>query len=144
MRMSQWRRVHPKKGAFLVRFSGEPARTDRAAQGFGEFKAAGRLLTGSGESRLGWIELENGEIGDLVTLVRGQSAGVHGLITPAPSLWSVSNLQILGTLNIDEVHRWDVMPARTGGLVLTYRGSLEHAAQRLELAAGAKGQPRCS
>ena len=37
----------------------------------------------------------------------------------------MSNLQILGTLNIDEVHRWDVMPARTGGLVLTYRGSIE-------------------
>jgi hypothetical protein len=126
-----------EKGAFLVRISGEPSRTDRAAQGFGEFSVAGRLLTGTGDSRLELdVELEKGDLADLVTLFRGHSVGLHGLIAANAKVYGpVSNLQILGTVNLDDLHRWDVAPQPTGGVVLKYRGSFNAATERVEMAA---------
>ena len=132
-----------EKGAYLIRFSGEPSRTDRAAQGFGVFKAAGRLLTGAGDSRLEVdVELERGELADLVTLFRGQSVGLHGQVaTTAKVYGGLSNLQILGTVSLEDIHRWDVAPERTGGIALKYRGSYNAVSQRMEIAAGPKDNP---
>ena len=76
MNADVWRRVHPKKAPFLFDSPASLPAPIVPHRDSANSKAAGRLLTGSGESRLEMdIELENGEIGDLVTLVRGQSAG---------------------------------------------------------------------
>jgi hypothetical protein len=132
-----------EKGAFLVQFSGEPSRTDRAAQGFGEFTAAGRLLTEGPESRLEIdMGLEKGDLADLVTLFRGQSVGLHGLIATNAKIYGpLSKLQLLGTVSIDDVHRWDVAPDRTGGIALKYRGSYDASSGRLDLAASHQDNP---
>jgi hypothetical protein len=132
-----------EKGAFLIRFSGEPARTDRSNQAFGQFNAAGRWLTGKGENRLEMdVGLEKGDIAGLSAFVRGQPLGVHGVITSGAKVYGpVSALQVIGSLQIDDVHRWDLMPGGSGGVRLNYRGSLDAASERLEIAANAKDNP---
>lgn len=133
-----------EKGAFVVRFSGEPARTDRAARGFGLVGVSGRWLTsGSGENRFELdVSLDKSDIDELATLVRGESLGLHGEITSRAKVWGpVSQLEILGDIAIDDVHRWDLKPVRRGGIQLKYRGSFDTGSQRLQLRAGPEDNP---
>src|SRR5271166_3952161 len=67
-------------GDVVIRFSGNPARTDRNGAGFGRFTARGMLKSPSdegGQLSLG-LHLERTSVSDLATLFYGRDIGVHG------------------------------------------------------------------
>ena len=78
--------------AWNAEFTGEPARTDKPAHGFGEFIARGRWTqTGVGRLDLD-VRLEKGAIGEIVALVHGFDAGIHGTVA--------ARMHLAGRLNV--------------------------------------------
>ncbi len=130
--------VYPNEnGEVVIRFSGAPARTDRASQSFGELTARGLLHSGpNGESQLNMgVHLDRTAISELTRLVHGSDIGIHGYVFADAKIdGPLSRLDITGDLNISDVHRWDLMPAPGEGWTLNYRGLLNLSGHHLELA----------
>jgi len=130
--------VYPnERGDVVVRFSGAPARTDRGSQAFGEISARGLLHAASdGEVRLNLgLRLERTAVSELVRLFNGRDFGMHGFaIADAQLAGPLSKLEIAGNVNIHDIHRWDLMPAKGEGWTLHYRGMLDLPGHRLDLA----------
>jgi hypothetical protein len=123
-------------GAIGVRFSGSPARTDRPAQGFAAVSARGLFQPGpDGRNRLSMgLQLDQSHISDLMTLLFGHDPGVHGLADASLHLdGALSGLALTGTLNLADVHRWDLLPAQGEGWPLRLRGVINLARQTLDL-----------
>ncbi len=140
--------VSPQSGApgsFNVRFSGSPARTDRAAQGFGAFNGRGSWITAPNkESALDlYLELEKSDIDEMARLLRGRSFGLHGLIASKATVKGpLSNLDVAGQFQLEDIHRWDLVPsAKSGGIQVNYRGAIDWRAQKIELTAGKQDNP---
>ncbi len=129
--------IYPNSsGDLVVSFSGEPARTDRGAQGFGRFSARGLLHnTGGMEDRLEMaMQLQRSALSELAGLFDGRDFGVHGHIASTATLTGpLSHITITGSFNVSDVHRWDLMPAQGEGWTLNYRGVLDVHAQKLDL-----------
>jgi hypothetical protein len=138
--------VYPNEaGDLIVRFSGEPARTDRGAQGLGRLVARGAVRSRPGredELEMG-VQLERTSLSELVRLFDAHEIGVHGFLASNMQLSGpLSRVNISGNLKIDDLHRWDLMPAPGEGWTLNYAGTLELRAQRLTIEARApEGQP---
>lgn len=130
--------VYPNEnGQVVIRFSGAPARTDQASQSFGELSARGLLESGSnGENQLSMgVHLDRTAISELTRLFHGSDLGVHGYVfADAKLAGPLSKLDITGDLNISDVHRWDLMPARGEGWTMNYRGLLNLNGHHLEIA----------
>jgi len=123
-------------GEWRIRFSGEPARTDRAAYGLGRFTSRGRWRPDppSGGRLELFLDLEQSPVADLITLLHGHDIGVHGRVTTHARLAGpVSAIQITGHLEIGDIHRWDLLSPHGQGWPLDYRGQLDLTSQRLEL-----------
>jgi len=137
--------IYPNpNGDVVIRFSGEPARTDRGGQGFGRMTARGLLRsTANGEDQLNLgLHLERTSISDLMTLFFGRDIGVHGYALANASLSGpLSRLGISGDLSMYDVHRWDLMPAKGEAWNLNLRGSLNVPGQQLELETTPARQP---
>ncbi len=119
-----------------VRFSGQPARTDRAFQNVGRVLAKGIWTRGEGqEARLELTaELERSAVSDIARLFDPNPIVIHGIVASRARIAGpVSNLAISGQLKLDDIHRWDLLPAKGGGWNLTYRGSLDVVRRRLDL-----------
>jgi AsmA-like protein len=137
--------IYPNSnGDVVIRFSGEPARTDRSGQGFGRLTARGLLrATTNGEDQLNLgLHLERTSISDLMTLFYGRDIGVHGYALANANLAGpLSRLDIGGDLSLYDVHRWDLMPAKGEAWNLNLRGSLNVRGQQLELETTPARQP---
>jgi hypothetical protein len=137
--------IYPNEsGDVVIRFSGEPARTDRGGQGFGRLSARGLLRSSAnGEDQLNLgLHLERTSISDLMTLFYGRDIGVHGYALANAALSGpLSKLGITGDLSMYDVHRWDLMPAKGEAWNLNLRGSLDLRAQQLELETTPGRQP---
>ena len=123
-------------GDLVIRFSGDPARTDRGASGFGRFTARGLLKSSNGsEDQLSLgLHLERTSVSDLATLIYGQDIGVHGFaIGNARLAGPVSQLDLTGDLALDDIHRWDLIPARAEVWNLKLRGSWNVPGQQVEI-----------
>lgn len=130
---------------FRLQFTGEPARTDRAAQGFGTLTASGWWRSPrSGESELDMdLAMERSGIADIMTLLAGRDIGIHGAVTSrAHVAGRISALDIQGELRLQDLHRWDMLPNRTASWPVSYRGSLDLWNQRLELETVQRGEPK--
>src|SRR5438309_1409827 len=70
-------------GEWRARFTGEPARTDRPARGFGSIVSEGRWRPGASEG--GNLELdcrlEKSAMNEIINLVRGGDLGIHGTVS---------------------------------------------------------------
>jgi hypothetical protein len=126
--------------AWNVDFTGEPARTDKPAHGFGEFIARGRWTqTGAGRLDLD-VRLEKSEIGEIVALVHGFDAGVHGTVAGRMHLAGpLNDIRISGNLDIEGVHRWDRMPPYGQSWPLRLAGRLNVPAQIIEMESSTAG-----
>ena len=114
-----------------VRFAGEPARTDRPARGFGSLEADGkwngRLLDLD-------LRLDRNAVGEVIALVRGQHAGIHGLVSSRLRFTGpLDNLRIAGNIMLQDIHRWDQMPPRGNEWPFGVSGRLNLLAQTLEV-----------
>lgn len=129
--------IYPNSsGDLVVRFSGEPARTDRGAQGLGRLSGRG-LLHNSGrpEDDLSMaVQLERSSLSELVRLFSARDLGIHGQVASNATLAGpLSHIAINGSLNVSDLHRWDLMPAQGEGWTLKYRGLLDVHSQKLDL-----------
>ena len=123
-------------GDWRVRFEGEPARSDRGSQGFGQFTVRGRWHPGHGAGgRIdATVELENNSISDLVRLAQGYDLGVHGKISSrARFVGPLSDVDITGSMQIQDIYRWDLLPPHGNTWPLDYRGKLDLISQTLRI-----------
>ena len=129
--------IYPNSsGDLVVSFLGEPARTDRGAQGFGRLSGRG-LLHNSGrpEDELTMaVQLDRSSLSELVRLFSARDFGIHGQVASNATLSGpLSHIAITGSLNVSGIHRWDLMPAQGEGWTLKYRGVLDVHSQKLDL-----------
>ena len=129
--------VYPnERGEIVIRFSGAPGRNDRASTAYGQISARGLLTNGpGGEDQLNMgLRLERTAISDAVQLLNGSDFGVHGFaIADAKVTGPLSKLDITGNLNINDVHRWDLMPSQAEGWTIPYHGTLNLDAHQLDM-----------
>jgi uncharacterized protein involved in outer membrane biogenesis len=133
-----------RSGSFDIWFRGEPGRTDRPAQGYGSLTGSGEWNAARGrESELNLdLELKPSPLEEVTQLTHGRDIGLHGQIASQLNIHGpLNDLQINGQLRIEDVHRWDLVQARTGQLKVAYRGVLDWRAQKLELEASQKENP---
>src|SRR5579872_1980782 len=139
--------VYPnEQGELVIRFSGVPARTDRGSQTFGQISARGLLRAGAhGAERLSMgVRLERTSLSEIVQLFDARDLGVHGFtIAEAQLAGPLNKIDVTASLNINDIHRWDLMPSHGEGWTMHYRGVLDLNAHRLELETFAnEGQPQ--
>ena len=123
-------------GDLVIRFAGVPARTDRGSQTFGQVSARGLLrASGTGPEQLTMgLHLERTAISEMVRLFDTRDLGVHGYaIAEAQLAGPLDKVGITGSLNINDIHRWDLMPPHGEGWTLHYNGSLDLHNHRLKL-----------
>ena len=133
----------PDGSDWEVRFTGEPARTDRPAHGSGAIAAQGRWKQTPGSG--GHIELDarldRSEIGDIVALLNGRDAGVHGLISGRVHVAGPPEATgIEGEVRVSELHGWDQSPPSGGVFTFRMSGTANASTQRLELFAEPRSQ----
>ena len=121
--------------------SAEPARTDRPARGLGAFTASGHWTAASSGDRLDLdLRLERTGLGELTALLRGQNAGVHGTVSSRLHLEGpLADVRVTGRMNVEDVHRWDLLPPKGADWPLDVRGRLNLLAQHLELESNSAG-----
>ena len=118
-------------GSVELRFSGAPSRTDRAAQNFGHFFVRGDWKDQHLDMK---VELERSGLDEVARLIDRRDLGVHGIVSFNAQLsGSPSHLDVTGELQIDDIHRWDLLP-KGGGWRIPYKGTLDLHGERLDLA----------
>lgn len=127
------------QAGWTVACSAKPARTDRTAQGLGSFSVQGRWFRAPERVDLD-ARLDRTGLDELTALWRGQAGNVHGTISARLHLGGpVNNIGVEGNLNIEDVHRWDLLPPQGQGWPLDVRGRLNLPAQQLELSSSPPG-----
>jgi hypothetical protein len=120
-------------GGWGVSCEAEAARTDRPALGLGSFAVAGKWFLGPERVDLE-LRLDRAQLGELAVLMSGQAGGVHAVVTSRLRLAGpLDGIGILGRLNVEDVHRWDLLPPKGQGWPMDIRGRLDLVAQQLEL-----------
>lgn len=121
-------------GSVDLRFSGAPSRTDQSAQNFGDFFVRG---TWSNKWLDMKVELERSALEEVARLVDRRGLDVHGIVAfDAQLSGPPSHLEVTGQLQVDDIHRWDLLP-QSGGWHIGYQGTLDLSRERLELASAA-------
>lgn len=131
--------IYPaRSGKIYVEFSGSPARTDRAGNGFGHLRGSFNWLFKVSDRRVDEVEgdvtLDPSNLSELTTLFQGHDIGVHGTVsTNAHIEGPAQSLQITGELRLEDVHRWDLLSSHGEDWRIRYRGALDLLAHRLDL-----------
>jgi hypothetical protein len=128
-------------GPWAIRMEGEPARTDRPAVGFGSFVADGRWMPAQGLADI-TVRLERSEIGDVMALLNGHDAGVHGSVSGTARIAGpLSALKINGRVEVSGIHGWDQLASPAQNWPLAIAGTWNLPGQFFELDARLAGQP---
>lgn len=131
--------IYPaRSGKLFMTFSGSPARTDRAGNGFGHLRGTANWYFAPSDRSANQLEanvsIDPSNLGELTTLVQGYDIGVHGTVS---SHFRVSGpataLRIRGELHFTDIHRWDLLPSSGEDWRVRYRGNVDLLAHNLEL-----------
>jgi hypothetical protein len=131
--------VYPERsGRVVVNFSGSPARTDRAGNGFGSMRGSFNWMVNPPSREADQFEadvtLEPSNLSELTTLIEGQDIGVHGTISSRAHIAGpLGALRVSGELRLQDVHRWDLLPSSGADWRVPYDGSINMLAHSLEL-----------
>lgn len=131
--------IYPERsGKLYLRFSGSPARTDRAGNGFGHLRGAANWYLAPANSTSNQLEadvtIEPSNLSELTTLFEGYDIGVHGMISSHARIEGpASALRITGELRLVDVHRWDLLPSSGEEWRIGYRGGVDLRAHTLQL-----------
>ena len=129
-----------RDGSVELRFGGEPSRTDSTARDFGLFFLNGTWNSSPAQRLDLNVDLERSSLAEVSRLIDPRGFGVHGVIALQARLsGEPSGLEISGQLQVDDVHRWDLVP-QGGGWKLPFKGTLDLRGEKVELA-GAPGAP---
>ncbi len=130
--------IYPERsGKVYFRFSGSPARTDRAGMGFGHFRGDVNWFLNSSDTRPGQLQaqvyLDPSNLSELTTLLEGHDVGIHGTLSSQLRIQGALNaLQVTGDLHLNDVHRWDLLPASGEDWTVRYAGNLDLLMHRLD------------
>jgi hypothetical protein len=130
--------VYPQRlGKLYVRFSGSPARTDRAGTGFGHLHGTANwyLKAAANANRLeADVTLDPSNLSDLTTLFEGEDAGVHGMVSSHARIEGpAAALRLAGDLHLSDIHRWDLLPSSGQDLHIHYQGQADLVAHKFDV-----------
>jgi len=131
--------LYPERsGKLFVQFSGSPARTDRAGNGFGHLRGTANWYLNPPGPEANQLEasvtLDPSNLSEIATLVQGEDIGVHGSIAAHAAIAGpLSALRVAGDLRLSDVHRWDLLPSSGEAWRVAYSGGLDWAGQRLDV-----------
>lgn len=131
--------VYPERsGKLYIQFSGSPARTDRAGNGFGNFRGSANWYLDPQGATADQLEadvtLEPSNLSEITTLFEGHDLGVHGTISSRARIEGPTTaLRISGELRLGDVHRWDLMPSSGEDWRIGYRGNVDLVAHELKV-----------
>jgi acetolactate synthase regulatory subunit len=118
-------------GSVELRFAGAPSRSDRPAQDFGNFFVRGTWSAQRVDLK---VELEKSALEEVARLIDPRGFGLHGVIALDAQLSGIpSHLDVTGNIQVNDVHRWDLLPQSGAGLRIGYKGTLDLRGDRLEL-----------
>ena len=124
-----------------VDFTGQPARTDKPARGFGIFQARGRWTPAASDALDLDVRLERSAISEIVALVQGYDAGVHGTVSAHIRVAGpLDGLRVGGRVDLEDIHRWDLMPPYGQSWPFRVAGRLNLPAQTIEVEYTTAGQ----
>jgi hypothetical protein len=132
--------VYPERsGKLYIQFSGSPARTDRAGNGFGHLHGTANwyFARTPGENQLeADVALDPSDLSEMTTLVEGYDMGVHGTASANASIdGPATALRVSGELRLQNVHRWDLLPGAGQEWRVAYRGNIDLLARSFSLEA---------
>lgn len=131
--------IYPKhSGKLYVQFSGSPARTDRAGNGFGHLRGTANWYLNAAGPESNQLEadiaLDPSNLSELTTLFEGEDIGVHGSISGRARIAGpIAALRVSGDLLLGDVHRWDLLSSSGENWRVEYSGGIDWAAHRLNL-----------
>jgi hypothetical protein len=131
--------IYPERsGTLSVRFSGSPARTDRAGNGFGHMHGTADWHVNTSGPAADQLEadvtLDPSNLSELTTLFAGQDIGVHGSISARARIAGpLTALRVAGDLRLGDVHRWDLLPSTGEYWRVQYAGGIDWAKHTVEL-----------
>jgi hypothetical protein len=125
-------------GKVRIQFSGSPSRTDRSGPGFGLVRGGANWYlqpTTSGSNKLeADLTLEQSNLSEAITLIEGYDIGVHGTISSHLVISGPEQaLTIQGDVHLQDVHRWDLLPASGEDWHVRYRGSVDLMQHKIQL-----------
>lgn len=128
-------------GPLDIRVTGEPARTDKAARGFGSFVANGQWNSSDHSLELD-VKLEKSELSDVLSLFEGGKPTLLGKIWGDAHLAGpMSRIGITGRLNVSDLHGWNQLPPGGNEWPFTIGGTINAPGQQIELQASGAGKP---
>ena len=131
--------IYPESsGKLYLRFSGSPARTDRAGNGFGHFHGTANWYLGPTAQNANQLEanliLDSSNLSEITTLFEGYDIGIHGSISSHLHIEGPANgLRLAGDLHLEDVHRWDLLPSSGEDWHIRYGGEIDLTARRLQI-----------
>ncbi|MBV9675233.1 MAG: hypothetical protein JO185_02790 [Acidobacteriaceae bacterium] len=123
--------VYPERsGKLYIQFSGSPARTDRAGNGFGHLRGTMNWYLNPKDATAHQLEadlrLDPSNLSEVATLIQGNDIGVHGTVSSHAKIEGpLTALRIRGELRLGDVHRWDLLPASGEDLRIQYGGKAD-------------------
>lgn len=125
--------------SWRISCSAKAARTDRPAQGLGTFSIKGRWFVEPERVDLD-VELDRSGLGEITALLHGQEGTVHGTISSRLHLGGpIDDIGIQGRMQVEDVHRWDLLPTSGRGWPFDIRGRLNLVSQQIELQSNSPG-----
>ncbi len=131
--------IYPERsGQVYFQFSGSPARTDRAGNGFGHLRGTANWHMNPPGPKSNQLEadvtLDPSNLSELTTLFEGEDIGVHGSIGGRAHVEGpLEALRVSGDLQLGDVHRWDLLPSSGENWRIGYAGGINWAAHRLNV-----------
>ncbi len=131
--------IYPERsGKLYVQFSGSPARTDRAGNGFGHLHGNANWYFTPRAASANQLEanvfLDPSNVSEIATLLEGYDVGVHGTVSGHASIDGPAvALRVAGELHLEDVHRWDLLPAAGEHWRIRYQGNIDLLAHSFNL-----------
>lgn len=139
--------IYPERsGKIYFKFQGSPARTDRAGNGFGHLTGNANWYLQPASSSANALEadvnLEPSNLSELATLFEGQDLGVHGTVSAHVLISGpFSDLRAMGDMQLESVHRWDLLPSPGDNWRVRFRAAVDLTAHKLDLSTLPLGSP---
>lgn len=141
--------VYPERsGKLYIQFSGSPARTDRAGNGFGHIRGTANWYRKPVSPDANQLEmdlrLDPSNLSEWTTLLEGHDVGVHGIVSSHARIEGPENaLRLTGDLRLGDVRRWDLLPFTSKDWQIGYGGviDLAHSTLTLKTVSVSRGAP---
>ncbi|MFL6353822.1 MAG: AsmA family protein [Bryobacteraceae bacterium] len=133
--------IYPEaSGKLYVQFSGSPARTDRAGNGFGHLHGTANWYFAPRNATANQLEakiaLDPTDLSEIATLARGYDLGIHGIASGNANIGGpAAALRISGELRLNDLHRWDLLPGTGDAWRVGYQGNIDLLSRTLTLEA---------